>query len=258
MPLYASKLLRRLPRRLTRQSMPQSLGPQPFGQSLRGCRRHTPPRPKFSPFLRTSRCSAAGGELASTANCTIGLIQQCDKAGMHAVSRGGACIPPAGAERLPAGLSPTLHPPRKPMSERRGRRRTRLNGQSRTIGLIQQCDKAGMHAVSRGGACIPPAGAERLPAGLSPTLHPPRMPMSERRGRRRTRLNVMLHHRAHSAMRRSRKACPAPRHEQNSLYRTQLTVSHQKRLMILYSVSRCAASLPAPSMSRTIFLVDMS
>ena len=196
MPLYASKLLRRLPRRLTRQSMPQSLGPQPFGQSLRGCRRHTPPRPKFSPFLRTSRCSAAGGGLASTANCTIGLIQQ--------------------------------------------------------------CDKAGMHAVSRVGACIPPAGAERLPAGLSPTPHPPRMPMSERRGRRRTRLNVMLHHRAHSAARRSRNVCPAPRHEQNRLYRTQLTVSHQKRLMILYSVSRCAASLPAPSMSRTIFLVDMS
>ena len=190
------KLLRRLPLRLTRQSKPQSLGPQPFGQSLRGCRRHTPPRPKFSPFLRTSRCSAAGGGLASTANCTIGLIQQCDKAGMHAVSRVGACIPPAGAERPPAGLSPTPHPPGKLMSERRGRRRTRLN--------------------------------------------------------------VMLHHRAHSAARRSRNACPDPRHEQNRLYRTQLTVSHQKRRMILYSVSRCAASLPAPSMSRTIFLVDMS
>ena len=177
---------------------------------------------------------------------TIGLIQQCDKAGMHAVSRGGACIPPAGAERPPAGLSPTPHPPGKPMSERRGRRRTRLNGQSRTIGLIQQCDKAGMHAVSRGGACIPPAGAERPPAGLSPTPHPPGKPMSERRGRRRTRLNgqsltIGLIQRCDEA------GMHAPPHATN-----------QKRRMILYSVSRCAASLPAPSMSRTIFLVDMS
>lgn len=34
--------------------------------------------------------------------------------------------------------------------------------------------------------------------------------------------------------------------------------TNQKRLMIWYSVSRCAASLPAPSMRRTIFLVDIS
>ena len=135
----------------------------------------------------------------------------------------------------------------------------RLQAAHTTPALVQSIfRRAQLQVFAEGGACIPPAGAERLPAGLSPTPHPPRMPMSERRGRRRTRLNVMLHHRAHSAMRRSRNVCPAPRHEQNRLYRTQLTVSHQKRLMILYSVSRCAASLPAPSMSRTIFLVDMS
>ena len=66
----------------------------------------------------------------------------------EAYLRAGACISPAGAERLPAGLWPEDILLNTEMSERRGRRRSNLKGR-RIMGHIQRNAEAETGAPAR-------------------------------------------------------------------------------------------------------------